>query len=112
VAWSEKIYMNAELLQKALDKVGNINTLINLVSRRVRQLSAGGGGISRPLVPDTASLGSADIALREIIEEKIGWEMPTLEEWSLPVKRKRSRTKPAPKSTRPSLSSVINAVAA
>jgi DNA-directed RNA polymerase subunit K/omega len=104
--------MNAELLQKALDKVGNINTLINVVSRRVRQLSAGGGGISRPLVPDTASLGSADIALREIIEEKIGWDMPSLEEWSLPVKRKRSRTKPGAKAPRTTLTPAISAIAA
>jgi DNA-directed RNA polymerase subunit omega len=104
--------MNAELIQKALEKVGNINTLINVVSRRVRQLSAGGGGISRPLVADTASLGSADIALREIIEGKIGWDMPTLEEWALPVKRKRSRTKAGARALRSTLTPMVDAVAA
>jgi DNA-directed RNA polymerase subunit K/omega len=82
--------MNAELIQKALEKVGNINTLINVVSRRVRQLNAGGGGISRPLVADTANLGNADIALREIIEGSLGWEMPELTESPRPVVRKRS----------------------
>lgn len=71
--------MNAELQKKALEKVGNPNTLINLVSRRVRQLNAGSGGISRPLVADAATLGAGDIALREIIEEKIGWD-PAVEE--------------------------------
>jgi DNA-directed RNA polymerase subunit omega len=105
--------MNAELIQAALEKVGNINTLINVVSRRVRQLSAGGGGISRPLVADTTSLGSADIALREIIEGKIGWDMPTFEEWSLPVKRKRTiRGKAGAKIARSPLLPPIDAVAA
>jgi len=66
--------MNAELQKKALEKVGNPNTLINIVSRRVRQLNAGSGGISRPLVADAATLGAGDIALREILEDKIGWE--------------------------------------
>jgi len=102
--------MNSELIQAALEKVGNINTLINVVSRRVRQLSLGGGGITRPMVADTANLGMADIALREIIEEKIGWDMPTQDEWSQPVKRKRSRTKSTAKT--PRSASALDAVAA
>jgi len=67
--------VNSELCKQALTKVGNPNVLINLVSRRVRQLNAGGGGLSRPLVDNTTHLGASDIALREIIEEKIGWDM-------------------------------------
>ncbi len=55
--------MNAELCKKAAEKVGNPNVLVNLVSRRVRQLNAGGGGLSRPLVDAPASMGMADIAL-------------------------------------------------
>jgi DNA-directed RNA polymerase subunit omega len=70
--------MNADLVKKALEKVHNPNILVNLVSRRVRQLNSGGGGISRPLVLDTANLGAADIALREIIEDKISFELPEL----------------------------------
>ena len=54
--------MNAELCKKALEKVGNPNVLINLISRRVRQLNSGGGGLSRPLVMDYTNLGAADIA--------------------------------------------------
>ena len=50
--------------------------LINIVSRRVRQLNAGGGGWGRPLVDVPASMGLADIALTEIIENKMGWELP------------------------------------
>lgn len=68
--------MNAELQKKALERVGNPHTLINIVSRRVRQLNAGSGGISRPFVEDAANLGAGDIALRELLEEKIAWEPP------------------------------------
>lgn len=67
--------MNAELAKKAAEKVGNPNVLVNLISRRVRQLNSG-GGLSRPLINDTTNLGAADIALREILEEKIGWDLP------------------------------------
>ena len=65
--------MNTEYCKKALEKVGNPNTLVNLVSRRVRQLTSGGTG-SRPLVAETATMGAADIALLEIIEAKMSWE--------------------------------------
>ena len=85
--------MNAELLQQAVEKVGNAKTLINLVSRRVRQLNFGGGGISRPLVANIANLGMADIALREIIEEKIGWEIPENTEGAAPTPKKRKSSK-------------------
>jgi len=66
--------VNSELCKQALAKVGNPNVLINLVSRRVRQLNSGGGSLSRPLLNDTTGLGAADIALTEIIEDKMGWE--------------------------------------
>ena len=68
--------MNPELAKQALAKVGNPNVLVNLVSRRVRQLNAGGGGMGRPLVSDTANLGLGDIALLEIIHDKIGFDLP------------------------------------
>jgi DNA-directed RNA polymerase subunit omega len=64
--------LNSDYVRQAQAKVGNPNVLINLVSRRVRQLN-GGGGNSRPLIADTATLGVADIALLEIIEGKMGW---------------------------------------
>jgi hypothetical protein len=66
--------------------------LVNLISKRVRQLTGGGGSASRPLIAETSGLGTADIALLEIIEEKMDWEKiedsPLLE--STPKKRKRS----------------------
>ena len=83
--------MNAELTKKALEKVGNPNVLINLVSRRVRQLNAGVGAMSRPLVTEASNLGAADIALLEIIEDKIGFEMPELVELTRPTPKKRKK---------------------
>ena len=82
--------MNSELCRLAVLKVGNPNVLVNLVSRRVRQLNSGGGSLSRPLILETVGLGVADIALREILEDKITFDLP--EELQLveqPRKRKR-----------------------
>ncbi len=83
--------MNAELVRKALEKVGNTGVLVNIISRRVRQLNAGGGGASRPLLDNATNLGAADIALREVIEDKIGWELPPLVELIRPVPKKRRK---------------------
>jgi len=83
--------MNPEFLKKALEKVGNPNILVNLISRRVRQLNNGGGGTGRPLVTGTGNLGMADIALREIIEDKMGWELPEIVELVRPVRKKARR---------------------
>jgi DNA-directed RNA polymerase subunit omega len=83
--------MNAELCKKAVEKVGNPNVLVNLISRRVRQLSSGGGGVSRPLVNVPASMGLADIALTEILEDKMGWETPEELPAVRPVAKKRRK---------------------
>jgi hypothetical protein len=83
--------VNSELCRLALLKVVNPNVLINLVSRRVRQLNSGGGNLSRPLLNDTTGLGAADIALTEIIEDKMGWEMP--EELGLAESAPKKRNK-------------------
>jgi DNA-directed RNA polymerase subunit omega len=69
--------MNSELVKKALEKVGDPNVLVNMISRRVRQLNAGHGGASRPMV-EHSNLQMADIALSEIIEDKMGFEMPEI----------------------------------
>jgi len=83
--------MNAELVRLALLKVTNPNVLINMVSRRVRQLNAGGGGSNRPLVADVGNLGVADIALTEIIEDKMGFTMPDLIVLSRPSGKGRKK---------------------
>lgn len=85
--------MDSELCMKALEQVGNPNLLINLISRRVRQLNSGGGGLSRPLVENTETLGIADIALRETVEGKISYQLVSEDEEPQPApKRKKRRT--------------------
>jgi len=83
--------LNAELTRKALEKVGNPNVLVNLISRRVRQLNSGSGALSRPLVEAPSHLGAADVALLEIIEEKVGFEMPEITELTRPTAKKRKK---------------------
>jgi len=81
------IFMNAELCSKALEKVGNPNVLVNIISRRVRQLNSGS---DRPLVADYVTMGLADIALTELIEDKMGYELLVpIEEPAKPKKKKR-----------------------
>lgn len=77
--------MSPELVDKAQDVVGNANTLINVVSRRVRQLNSG----NRPMLVVPATMGAADIALTEIIEGKLAWEMPVSEEDVVPGRRRK-----------------------
>jgi DNA-directed RNA polymerase subunit omega len=79
--------MNADLVKKASQVVENPHVLINLVSRRVRQLNAG----ARPLLSSPGNLGLADIALTEIIEEKIGFEMPEIVELVRPAAQSRKK---------------------
>ena len=69
--------MNADLVKQALKIVLNPNVLVNMVSQRVRQLNSGGRGMNNPLV-NTPNLNAADVALLEIIEEKMGFEMPEI----------------------------------
>ena len=47
--------------------------------------------MSRPLLADVGHMGAADIALTEIIEDKIGFEMPEIVELSRPVGKKRKK---------------------
>ncbi len=95
--------MNAELVKQALEKVGMATVLVNVVSRRVRQLTMGSGSMCRPLVANTENQGAADIALREIIEGKIGWEMPEMEVLVRPAARKPRTFKPPVKPARPAV---------
>ena len=82
--------MNSEFCYQALEMVGNPNVLINLVSRRVRQLNSGGSEGARPLVDDAATLGAADVALRELLEDKLDWGLlESIDTPSPPTKRKR-----------------------
>ena len=84
-------HMNAILVKKALDIVLNPHVLVNMVSRRVRQLNSGGGGKNRPMVADADKLGVADIALLEIIEGKMSFDMPEFVELVRPSGKNRKR---------------------
>ena len=83
--------MNATLAQKALEKVLNPNVLVHTVAQRVRQSKLRRGGRSRPLVADIGNLGAADIALHEIIEGKMGFDMPDVVELTRPTGKKGKR---------------------
>lgn len=64
--------MNKEYLEKAKERIPNVPLLINLISRRVRQLNAG----ERSLVkPDSLNMEKVDIALKEVAEGKLQAEM-------------------------------------
>jgi DNA-directed RNA polymerase subunit omega len=63
--------MTAQLLQEAAQVIPNQQLLINVVSRRVRQLGLG----HRPLVEATPRSSLTDIALREIIGGKLTFEL-------------------------------------
>ena len=60
----------AQLLQEAAKVIPNQQLLINVVSKRVRQLGLG----HRPLVEATPKSSLTDIALKEIIAGKLSFE--------------------------------------
>jgi DNA-directed RNA polymerase subunit omega len=62
--------MKAELIKAASAVVPNQQILVNMVSRRVRQLCLG----HRPLVQVPPGTRAADIALTEIANEKLTFE--------------------------------------
>jgi DNA-directed RNA polymerase subunit omega len=62
--------MSSTLLEEALKKIPSQQILVNVVSKRVRQLSQG----QRALVDHGVRMGFSDIALTEIIEGKLSWE--------------------------------------
>lgn len=68
--------MRDDYLAAALKIVDDPNILVNVVSRRVKQLKRG----NRALVESLEKLSAEDTALREIIEGKISYELATPEE--------------------------------
>jgi DNA-directed RNA polymerase subunit omega len=68
--------MRDDYLQNALKVIDDPNILVNVVSRRVKQLKRG----NRALIVSLEKLLPEDIALREIAEGKITYELATPEE--------------------------------
>jgi DNA-directed RNA polymerase subunit omega len=64
--------MRDDYLREALKVIQEPNVLINVISTRVKQLRRG----NRPLVESLEKLSLEDIALREVAERKIGFELP------------------------------------
>ena len=63
--------MRDDYIKEALKVISDPNMLINVVSRRVKQLRRG----NRPLVESLEKLSSEDLALKEIIDGRIGFEV-------------------------------------
>ena len=63
--------MNPNLVNAAAEIIPDPKILVNMVSRRVRQLSLG----HRPMVELIPGLGHADIALSEIAAGKLTFEL-------------------------------------
>jgi DNA-directed RNA polymerase subunit omega len=68
--------MRDDYLQAALKVVDDPNILVNVVSRRVKQLRRG----IRPMVESLEKLSAEDTALREIAEGKISYEEGAIEQ--------------------------------
>ena len=64
--------MRSDLVEQASKVITEPPVLINMVSRRVKQLNQG----RSPLVEVEPRMGAADVALKEIIEGKIIPESP------------------------------------
>lgn len=85
--------MRDDYLKNARSVIEDPNILINLVSRRVKQLRRG----SRPLVESLEKLALEDIALREVFEGKISYELAEVTEVEHEVLRNVRPSTPAPR---------------
>lgn len=63
--------MHANLLKNATLVIPNEQLLVNVVRQRVRQLIRG----HRPLIATPPGMGLADVALSEIIAQKLTYEV-------------------------------------
>lgn len=73
--------MKTHLIKAAAAVITEPKMLINVVSRRVRQLAFG----HRPLVVCAPGTGHADVALTEVIEGKLTYELAPLLKVTDPV---------------------------
>ena len=64
-------FMKQTLVQDALKTVQSPQVLVNIISKRVRQLGQG----FRPLIAYDPKLTFMDVALKEVAEGKLGYEM-------------------------------------
>jgi DNA-directed RNA polymerase subunit omega len=76
-----------QYLDAALQQIPNPHILINVVSRRVRQLTQG----HRPLTSTEGNLSFMCVALKEISEGKIAYKLPDAAELTAERARKRKK---------------------
>jgi DNA-directed RNA polymerase subunit omega len=62
--------IKSEYVDEATKRLGDPNLVVNVVSKRVKQLGNG----AKPLVESLEKLGLEEIALREILENKLLYE--------------------------------------
>lgn len=63
--------MNTQMLNQAKERIPSIPLLINVISKRVRQLNAG----HRPMVKPQRNMSNMDVALIEVAEGKLTAEV-------------------------------------
>lgn len=83
--------MKKELLEAAAKQIPNTMILINVISRRVRQINQG----HRPLVAGLEKMSPMDVALKEVAEGKIKFEIlepePDPEAVAVEAKKKKKK---------------------
>jgi DNA-directed RNA polymerase subunit omega len=79
--------MKHTLVQDALKIVQSPQVLVNIISKRVRQLGQG----FRPLVAFDPKLTFMDVALKEVADGKLSFEMIEAEPSTPPVPAKKGR---------------------
>jgi DNA-directed RNA polymerase subunit omega len=80
--------MRDDYLQAALKVIDDPNILVNVISARVKQLKRG----NRPLIESLEKLLPEDVALREVAERKITYELASAEEIAAQRLRSASRS--------------------
>ena len=77
--------MTSSLVDEALKFIPSQQILVNVISKRVRQLSAG----HRPMIETGPRMGFSDIALTEVIQGKLTWEAAPVVPLVVPGKKGR-----------------------
>ena len=75
--------MTSSLVDECLKLIKSQQILVNMVSKRVRQLSAG----HRPMIETGPRMGFSDIALTEILQGKLTFEQVPVTPLVVPGKK-------------------------
>ena len=81
--------MRSELVHRALSKVSSPQILINVISKRVRQLGLG----YRPMIAVSPRMTFMDVALHEVADGKLGYEVIGAPETTTEKPARKTRAK-------------------